>query len=287
LVHAFSVDVEDWYQGVPVPAAIKQRAASRLEIGLNRLLDALAAENAKGTFFILGPLVRSHPREMRRIADEGHEIGCHGWSHDLVYDMTPERFRQETAEARDRITDLVGRPVTAYRAAYFSVTRRSLWALEILASLGFLYDSSIFPVRNWRYGIEDFSRDPIRIDTPSGSIWEFPISVMHRFGRTISVTGGAYFRIYPYALTRSNVRRCERADRPVIFYLHPWELDPDHPRLDFYWKARLTHYVNLRSTAPKLSQLLRDFRFGTIHDVIASEFIGRAHPAAGLTRETR
>jgi polysaccharide deacetylase family protein (PEP-CTERM system associated) len=275
LIHAFSVDVEDWYQGIPVARPLKATAERRLAFGLNRLLDVMGEQGAKGTFFILGPLVQSHPHEMRRIADEGHEIGCHGWSHDLLYEMTPARFLEETRNARDRITNLVGKPVTAYRAAYFSVTRRSLWALEILASLGFLYDSSIFPVKNWRYGIEDFSRDPILIDTPSGRIWEFPISVMERYGHTISVSGGAYFRIYPYAFTRSNLRICEQAGRPVIFYVHPWELDPDHPRVDFYWKPRLTHYINLRSTEPKLRRLLRDFRFGTIHDVIGSSFLGR------------
>jgi polysaccharide deacetylase family protein (PEP-CTERM system associated) len=270
LIHAFSVDVEDWYQGIPVSDAFKAGAEPRLEHGLNRLLDVMAEHDVRGTFFILGPLVQSYPQAMKRIAGEGHEIGCHGWSHDLLYDMTPARFAEETRAARDRIADFVSRPVTAYRAAYFSVTRQSMWALEILASLGFHYDSSIFPVRNWRYGIEDFSRDPVLIATPSGPIWEFPISVMTRYGRTMPVSGGAYFRIYPYALTRSNLRICEQAGRPVIFYLHPWELDAEHPRVDFHWKPRLTHYINLRSTAPKLKRLFQDFRFGSIADVIGS-----------------
>ncbi len=270
MIHAFSVDVEDWFQGIPVEDAVKASAESRLERGLDRLLDLMREHGARGTFFILGPLAQSHPQAMRRIADEGHEIGCHGWSHDLLYQMSPARFSDETRQARDRIADLVGRPVTAYRAAYFSVTERSLWALEILAGLGFRYDSSIFPVRNWRYGIESFSRVPVRVDTPSGAIWEFPISVLTRFGRTMPVSGGAYFRIYPYALTRANLRQCERDGRPAIFYLHPWELDPEHPRVDFHWKPRLTHYINLRSTEPKLKRLFTDFRFGAIADVIGS-----------------
>ena len=272
MIHAFSVDVEDWFQGIPVSPSFKATAEHRIELGLNRLLDLMAAHQTRGTFFILGPLVNTHPDAMKRIADEGHELGCHGWSHDLLYEMTPARFTEETRQARDRIEDLVGRKVTAYRAAYFSITRRSLWALEILASLGFRYDSSIFPVRNWRYGIEDFSREPVLMETSGGSIWEFPISVTPRWGRTMPVAGGAYFRIYPYALTRANLRRCEREGRPAIFYLHPWELDPDHPRVNFYWKPRLTHYANLKSTGPKLARLFRDFKFGSIADSIASHY---------------
>lgn len=270
MIHAFSVDVEDWFQGIPVSQRVKDNAERRIELGLNRLLDLMAAHQTRGTFFILGPLVDSHPDAIKRIAAEGHELGCHGWSHDLLYEMTPARFADETRRARDRIEDFVGRKVTAYRAAYFSVTRKSMWALETLASLGFRYDSSIFPVRNWRYGIEDFSRDPVLIDTAAGSIWEFPISVMTRYGRTMPVSGGAYFRIYPYTLTRANLRACEQAARSTIFYLHPWELDPDHPRVGFYWKPRLTHYANLSSTEPKLKRLFQDFRFGAIADVIGS-----------------
>ena len=268
--HAFSVDVEDWYQGIPISADSKMTAERRLDKGLDPLLDVLAAARVRGTFFILGPLVTLHRASIKRIADAGHEIGCHGWSHDLIYHMTPDRFEEETRQARDRIADVVGKPVIAYRAAYFSVTRRSLWALEVLARLGFRYDSSIFPIRNWRYGIDDFNRDPVRVDTPSGPIWEFPISVLERWGRTLSVSGGAYFRIYPYALTKANFARCEKAGRPVNFYLHPWELDPYHPRVDFHWKPRFTHYVNLKSTKRKLERLLGEFRFGSIADVIGA-----------------
>ena len=268
--HAFSVDVEDWYQGIPINDERKAAAERRLDRGLDPLLELLAAARVRGTFFILGPLAVTHRAEIRRIADQGHEIGCHGWSHDLLYHMTPARFEDETRQARDRIADVVGKPVVAYRAAYFSITRQSLWALEILARLGFRYDSSIFPIRNWRYGIDDFQRDPVRVETPSGAIWEFPISVLDRWGQTLSVSGGAYFRIYPYALTRANFARCEEAGRPVNFYLHPWELDPGHPRVDFDWRPRFTHYVNLRSTRRKLERLLAEFRFGSIGDVIGS-----------------
>ena len=270
--HAFTVDVEDWYQGIPVGPEIRASAQRRLDRGLNVLLELLGERDVRGTFFLLGPVVQEHPSLVRRISDLGHEVGCHGWSHDLLYEMGRDRFREETRRAVDVITNLTGKAVTAYRAAYFSITAQSLWALEILAGLGFRYDSSIFPVRNWRYGIPDFDPRPQRLHTPAGPIYELPLTVRRLFGRNLPVSGGAYFRIYPYALTRSNFRAIEREGRPLVFYLHPWELDPDHPRVPFYWKARLTHYVNLRSTRGKLRRLLQDFQFKTLGQVLENEF---------------
>ncbi len=268
LSHAFTVDVEDWYQGIPIPETSRTRAERRLHVGLDRLLELLDAAQVRGTFFLLGPIALEHPQLVRRIHAGKHEIGCHGWSHDLLYTLTPERMRDETRRANDAISSITGAPVTAYRAAYFSVTRASFWALEVLAGLGFKYDSSIFPVRNWRYGIPDFDPRPQRIDTAAGPIFELPISIRRLFGRNVPITGGAYLRIYPYALSRANMRAAEAAGTPTVFYLHPWELDPDHPRVPFPWKPRLTHYVNLRSTEPKLRRLLQEFRFGPLGEVL-------------------
>ena len=269
--HAFTVDVEDWHDGIPIDGDRKAAAEPRLERGLDPLLEALERHGVRGTFFVLGPLAREHPAVIRRIAAAGHDLGCHGWSHDLLYTMTPERLREETIRARDAIEEISGKPVKAYRAAYFSITRRSLWALEVLAELGLRYDSSIFPVRNWRYGIPDFDPGPQRIDTPAGRILELPISVRRVLGRNVPLSGGAYFRIYPYRLSRANIRAAEREGRPVVFYLHPWELDPDHPRVRFDWRARLTHYVNLRSTGAKLERLLDEFAFAPLGDVLDDE----------------
>ena len=269
--HAFTIDVEDWYDGIPVGAVTKHAAERRLRIGLDRLLALLAERSIRGTFFVLGPLARDQSSIVRSLADCGHEVGCHGWSHDLLYTMTRERFREETRRARDAIADATGRAVTAYRAAYFSITRQSYWALEELAALGFRYDSSIFPVRNWRYGIRDFPRHPQRIETDAGVIAELPLTVREVFGTRVPAAGGAYFRIYPYAVTRSNFRAAEDARVPVVFYLHPWELDPEHPRVSFYWKARLTHYVNLRTTERKLRRLLQEFAFGPLSEVLEHE----------------
>ncbi len=266
--HAFTVDVEDWFHGIPIGAERKRTAPSRVERGLETLMRLLDDHGTKATFFVLGPVARSHPALIRRIADNGHEIGCHGWSHDPIYGLDPRRFIAETLAAVDAITDCTGAAVTSYRAAYFSITQRSLWALEELASLGFRSDSSIFPIQNWRYGIPGFDPTPRTLATPAGPIDEFPLSVRRVLGRTIAVSGGAYFRLYPYALTRANVRASERAGLPVNFYLHPWELDPDHPRVDFHWRPRFTHYVNLRSTVPKLRCLLQDFAFAPMKEVL-------------------
>lgn len=271
LRHAFTVDVEDWYHGVPITQEAKESAARRLDRGLDRLLALLDEARVHATFFFLGPVAREHRDHLRRIAELGHELGCHGWSHELVYELPRSRFREETRRAADEIAAVIGRPVVAYRAAYFSITKRSLWALEVLAELGFRYDSSIFPIRNWRYGIPDFESRPQRIETPAGMILELPISVRRVMGQNIPVSGGAYFRIYPYAVTRANLLAAEEARRPTVFYLHPWELDPHHPRVRFHWKARLTHYANLESTEPKLKRLLREFRFGPLGEVLEHE----------------
>ena len=265
--HAFTVDVEDWYQGVALETSARAAAEPRLERGLDRLLELLAAAQVRGTFFVLGPIAVERPELVRRIAAAGHELGCHGWSHDAVYEMTPERFRDETRRARDAIAQCAGVPVQAYRAAYFSITRHSLWALEILAELGFRYDSSIFPVHHWRYGIPDYDPSPRRIETAHGPIHEWPMSVRRVLGWNIPVTGGAYFRIYPYLLTRGNLLAAEAIQRPVVFYLHPWELDPAQPRTRFDWRAQVTHYANLGATEPRLRRLLAEFRFGTLGDV--------------------
>lgn len=273
-LHAFTVDLEDWYHGIPIAAESKARAEKRLHVGTEKLLELLHRNNARATFFVLTPTVREHPALLRRIADAGHDVGSHGTSHDLLYEMSPERFRDETRASVRAIEDTLGRRVDSYRAAYFSITRRSLWALDVLAEEGIRYDSSIFPIRNWRYGIPDYARGPTVVDTRAGRLLEFPLSTRRLFGRTLPATGGAYFRIYPYALTRANIHASLREGHPVVFYLHPWELDPSHPLVRFRARAMATHYANLRSTEKKLARLLGEFRFGTLAEVLERAFPG-------------
>jgi polysaccharide deacetylase family protein (PEP-CTERM system associated) len=270
MTHAFTVDVEDWFHGIPISDSARARFKSRLDIGLNSLLELLDSHSAKATFFVLGPIARTHAALIRRIGDSGHEIGCHGWSHEFVYRMSPSRFRDETRTAVTAIADVTGKPLISYRAAYFSVTSRSLWALDILAELGFRYDSSIFPIRNWRYGISACTALPHRRVTVSGPLVEFPIPVRRVAGSHVPVSGGAYFRIYPYWLTKKNMAAYSRDGAPGMFYIHPWELDPGHPRITFDRRAHFTHYINLRATHRKLVRLLADFKFTTLADTVSA-----------------
>jgi polysaccharide deacetylase family protein (PEP-CTERM system associated) len=274
VIHAFTVDLEDWYHGIPIDAGRKATAERRLHVGTDQLLELLGRHQAKATFFCLGPTAREHPQIVRRLVEAGHDLGSHGESHDLVYEMTPERFREETRRSIRELEDCCGRRVRSYRAAYFSITRRSLWALEALAEQGIAFDSSIFPVRNWRYGIPDYSRRPVRVDTAHGPLIEFPLPTRRVLGRNLPATGGAYFRLYPYLVTRANVRALEREGIPVVFYLHPWELDPDHPRVAFHWRPRATHYVNLRSTRRRLERLLGEFRFTSLAEIQPDALVG-------------
>lgn len=269
VAHAFTVDVEEWYH--PIRFYRNTGAPpSRLRVGMDRLLGLLDAHGVRATFFWVGETARAHPRLVRRLADAGHQTGCHSLRHDrMVYDLHPDAFRADTAQALDILQQLTGGAVRAYRAPCFSITRASLWALEVLAELGITVDSSIFPVRNWRYGIPGFPRRPHPVAATGGRLWEAPLSVRSIGPAAVPAAGGAYFRIYPYALTAANLRDAERRGHPAVFYLHPWELDPAHPFARFHWKAWATHYWGLGRTEPRLRRLLRDFRFGTLEQAVA------------------
>jgi polysaccharide deacetylase family protein (PEP-CTERM system associated) len=259
--HLFTVDVEDWFDGIPVSREFRRTAERRLERGLIPLLDILDRYKATGLFFWLGPTAAAYPDLLRETVRRGHTIGCHGWSHDFVSRMSPEVFREETLRAKCVIEEIASVEVTAYRAAYFSIDANSMWALDELSTLGFTHDFSIMPVRNWRYGIPGFPPTPQRIQTVAGSIVEVPISVRPVLGQNIPVSGGAYFRLYPYPVTRSNFRWMQKRNRPAVFYIHPPELDVDKPRVKLDPRLAFTHYTNLATTAPKLHRLLSDFRF--------------------------
>lgn len=271
-MNAFTVDLEDWYQGIEIPASEWGRFESRLEACTEELLSLLAQFNVRATFFVLGHNVPRIKPLLRTIADAGHEVGTHGLSHTFVYRQDPQTFRAELSRAKAETEDAVQRPVLSHRAPYFSVTKASLWALEVLADLGIRNDSSIFPVANYRYGIPGSPRDLYRIRLPGGSeLCEFPVSTVTILGRELPCTGGAYFRIYPYALTRRNIRALNRAGIPVNFYIHPWELDAAHPRIPLPLRISLTHYYRLGSTVPRLKRLLSEFEFGALEDVIRNE----------------
>jgi polysaccharide deacetylase family protein (PEP-CTERM system associated) len=227
----------------------------------------------RATFFVLGWVARRFPDLVRDISRGGHEIGSHSYWHRLIYHLTPEEFRQDLQLSRDVLQDILGKPVTTYRAPSFSIINQSLWALDILVEEGFHTDSSIFPIRHDRYGIPDVEPRMHRIKTTSGELCEFPPSVVRVAGQNIPVSGGGYFRLSPLKWTLHWLRYInERLQRPFLFYLHPWELDPGQPRLKCdSWLTRFRHYVNLSNTEAKLDSLLRQFRFAPLCEVISTE----------------
>jgi polysaccharide deacetylase family protein (PEP-CTERM system associated) len=267
-LNALTIDFEDWYQGLEIPVDQWDGFEDRIVPAGRRLLHLLADAGVRGTFFVLGYVADQHPELVEEIAAAGHEIGTHGYGHALIYRLTPAAFRADIVRSVRSLEDLTGAPVVGHRAPFFSITRDSLWALDILAELGFRYDSSVFPVSNYRYGIPDAPRWPHRIGPGEDGLMEFPVSTVRAFGRNVPVAGGAYFRIYPYAVTEWALRSINRAGRPFTFYLHPWEVDPHHPRIPLPRRAALTHYFNLRKTEGRLRRLLRDFRFAPMNEVL-------------------
>lgn len=271
-LNAFTVDLEDWYQGIEIPFGEWRRFESRIQASTERLLELLSTYDVRATFFVLGYNVPHIPNLLRSIAAAGHEIGTHGLCHTFIYRQDRATFRNELVRAKAETEDVVQRPIISHRAPYFSITKDSLWALEVLAELGFRYDSSIFPVQNYRYGIPGSPRGLYKIGLPGETcLYEFPVSTVRAFGRVWPCSGGAYFRIYPYVLTRRNIEALNREGLPANFYIHPWELDPDHPRVPLPRRVSLSHYFQLESTVPKLKRLFGDFRFGTLREVVEQE----------------
>lgn len=275
-----TVDVEDYFHVAALSKVIQPSAwehwPSTVERNTRRLIDLFDEHSIKATFFVLGWVAERYPELIREIADKGHEIASHGYSHQLVYKQTPQQFRAETQKSKQLLEDLTQRPVLGYRAASYSITRQSLWALDILGELGFTWDSSIFPVYHDRYGIPDSPTTPYRVLTNSGhELLEFPLTTAKLFGYTMPAAGGGYFRLYPYVLSRMLFRRATRANTsPAIFYLHPWEIDPDQPRVQgASLLSRFRHYNNLDKCLPRLQRLLQEFPFGTVAESLAAAHV--------------
>jgi polysaccharide deacetylase family protein (PEP-CTERM system associated) len=277
IINAFSIDVEDYFQvqgyADVIPRAAWDTMPTRVERNTDLLLRLLEAKRARGTFFVLGWVARRHPALVRRIAAEGHEVACHGMSHTMIYEQSPDVFRNETRESKALLEDLAEAPVVGYRAATFSITDRSLWALEVLAEEGFRYDSSIFPIRHDRYGIVHAPRLPYHIDLGArGRLVEFPPSTLSAWGHNLPVAGGGYFRLLPLWLTSFAISRVNARDRsPFVFYLHPWEIDPDQPRVPTRWTSTLRHRLNLGRSMDRLRHLLERFTFGAMRELLAAQ----------------
>ena len=269
MTNAMSIDVEDYFHvsvfdGI-VPRHEWAKMESRVVANTTRILDIFNEFGVRSTFFVLGWVAERHPDLVRAIADRGHEIASHGYAHRLVYDQTRSAFRDDVRRAKQLLEEASGRRVIGYRAPSYSITPRSLWAIDVLLEEGYLYDSSIFPIRHDRYGIPVSGRAPYPIERPGGTLVEVPASTTRIGPLNLPVGGGGYFRILPYGWTHWGIARVNRLERrPAVFYLHPWEIDPEQPRLEAGRLSRFRHYRNLEHTEGRLRALLRDFRFDTI-----------------------
>ena len=274
-----TVDVEEYFHPTEVQAAVDQSQwdtlPSRIEHQLDQTLQLLTTRKTKATFFVLGWVAERHPRAIQQIVAAGHEIGCHSYSHQLVYSLTPREFRRDTRRAVATIEDACGVTPRVYRAPSYSIIQESLWALEILVEEGFVSDSSIYPIAHDRYGIPGSPRYPHVIETPAGPIREFPIATV-RFRTTGSrIGGGGYLRLLPYRYTSAGIRRLNRDEnQPACIYFHPWEIDPDQPRLASGLIARLRTYTGVKGMARKLERLLAEFEFSTLSHVCGE--VGRS-----------
>lgn len=272
--HHFTVDVEEYFQvsafEAAVPRADWDRRESRVEACVLRLLDLLARHQARGTFFVLGWVAQRHPGLVREIARAGHEIASHGWNHQRVTTQSPAEFRVSVRRTKRVLEDLTGAAVLGFRAPSFSIVPGREWALDILVEEGYRYDSSLFPVWRPGYGYPKGERDPHWLERRSGRLAEIPPATLRRSGLAIPAAGGAYFRILPYTLTRTALQECERRGAPGTFYVHPWEIDPDQPRLRVSLCTRLRHYTGLGRTWARLERLLGEFRFTTIASTVAA-----------------
>lgn len=270
MLNALTIDLEDWYQGLTSTSQQVDRwpkFEDRIVESTERLLGILDQAEVKATFFVLGYVAEQFPSLIRRVADKGHEIGLHGYHHFQVSRLAPEEFRAEVLRGRAVVETAGGKQVIGHRAPMFSIDRSSLWALEVLRDLGFSYDSSVFPTRNMLYGYPDAPRFPYQ-PFGNGDFVEFPVSTVRMIGVNWPVAGGFYLRLLPYRLFRGALRWLNREGRPAIIYVHPWDLDPDHPRPNPTLRERFTHYYNLQRTEAKLTALLRDFRFGPLVDLL-------------------
>jgi polysaccharide deacetylase family protein (PEP-CTERM system associated) len=281
ILNALTIDVEEHFQVSAFSRNVAREDwggfASRVVPNTERILDLLEEVGVQATFFVLGWVAERQSALVRRIAERGHEIASHGYDHRLVYEQAPAQFREEVRRSRRLLEDAGGCEVRGYRAASFSITRRCLWALDVLADEGFAFDSSLFPVVHDRYGIPGAPREIYRVRTPAGgTMIEVPPSTVRLGGLVLPFGGGGYLRILPLAVTDWAIRRLNRAERrPAVVYLHPWELDPDQPRIRASWKSRFRHYRGLRTTLPKLRALLASFRFGSV-----SQVVGECGPVA-------
>jgi polysaccharide deacetylase family protein (PEP-CTERM system associated) len=271
-LHCLSFDVEEHFQVSAFESPMRRQRwdqfESRVERNTSRVLELLASGRCRATFFVLGWVAERYPNMVKDIASAGHEVASHGFSHELVTSQTPRAFREDVRKAKLILEDILSQPIHGYRAPSFTITKRSIWALPILVEEGYAYDSSVFPVFHDRYGMPTAERTVHRIMTESGALWEVPPSTTKLFNVRVPVAGGGYFRLFPYPIFRQLIRRVEKEGIPLVMYFHPWELDPQQPKMGGAILSRFRHYLNLHKTEMRLQKLLQEFRFAPIHEAI-------------------
>ena len=275
VINAMTIDVEEYFHASVFNGVVERGDWSGLEsrvcASTDRLLEVLDGANVKASFFVLGHVADRYPHQVRKLAAHGHEIASHGYWHELIYTQTPEAFREDVRRAKGVLESLAGVEVQGFRAPSYSITKRSLWALDVLAEEGYRYDASIFPVHHDRYGIPNAPRHPHVIECSGRTILEAPPSTVRIGSVNLPMAGGGYFRLLPYAWTRWGISRLNRVERkPAIFYVHPWEVDPGQPRLPLSALNRVRHYRNLSKTEGRLRRLVKDFRFAPLSTVLAN-----------------
>ena len=272
--NVFSIDLEEWFCVYNLSQAIPYDrwgdCESRVEKSVLALLDLLSKHRVEATFFVLGWVAERHPDLIREVENRGHEIGSHSYAHRLITSMTPEEFRTDLARSLEVLARLVKQPVIGFRAPSFSVTRKTWWSLEIMRSMGIRFDSSVFPIGfHPDYGVADSPLDP---HLTNDGLWELPMSVAVVAGKRIPCCGGGYFRQFPYTVTRWLMRTCNDQGRAVMFYLHPWEVDPAQPRVALPLIKRIRHYNNIGKTISRLERLFEDFRFTSVRRLYSANW---------------
>jgi polysaccharide deacetylase family protein (PEP-CTERM system associated) len=274
--NAFSVDVEDYYQVGAFSRIISfddwDKWESRVVTNTCRILDVLdtaTAEPVNATFFVLGWVAERYPNLVPEIVSRGHEVASHGFGHRLVYEQTESEFREDVIRARQILRSQSGQEVIGFRAPSFSIVKRTSWAHEILVEAGYKYDSSVFPIYHDLHGNPDAPREIHKIETATGSIVEFPPAVVKCLGQNLPIGGGGYFRFFPYFVTKMCLCSVNKQNLPFVFYIHPWETDPDQPHIpNAPLKSRFRHYLNLNRTTKRLTKLLNDFSFTTVQNIL-------------------
>ncbi len=272
----FSVDVEEYFQVEAFSNFIEKnewdRYPSRVEEATNRLLQILECQHVQGTFFILGWLAERHPGLVKKIADMGHEVGSHGYGHTMITKMKQDEFREDIRKSKKMLEDLTNKEIMGYRAPTFSIVEKTSWAHEILLEEGYSYSSSVYPIHHDRYGWPKFGLSPREVAiSRNGGLWEIPLSVVDAGCIRIPHGGGGYLRLYPLSITKAFMRKLNRDEKPVIVYIHPWELDPDQPEIQVPFFTRIRHYQGIAGMERKLIGVLKSGEFGPAYQYFESE----------------